>query len=297
MTAGTTTRIAGRLPAPAKRIAHAGAGLVGRASAGRRVLPSFLIVGGQRCGTTSMYRALSAHPAVLKPVWHKGVHYFDVGFRHGPRWYRSHFPLRRTAERAAAAAGCPAQAFESSPYYLYHPLAAERIAATLPGVKLVVLIRDPVERACSQHAHELARGFETEPDLAAALRAEPERLRGAAERLAADPDHFSHAHRHHGYTDRGRYVEHLDRLAAAVGRDSIHVVDADRFFTDPGPAYDGVLDFLGLPRRPHPRFDRHNARRRAPIDPGLRAALSRHFAPHNERLADWLGFRPSFMDA
>ncbi len=94
------------------------------------MLPGFLIVGAQRCGTTSMYRALSEHPAVRKAVLHKGVHYFDMNYDHGLAWYRAHFPLRAGA---GARGGAGAVTFESSPYYMFHPLAAQRIAADLPG--------------------------------------------------------------------------------------------------------------------------------------------------------------------
>src|SRR5690606_26180800 len=173
-------------------------------------LPSFLIVGGQRCGTTSMYRALAQHPAILKAVLHKGVHYFDTGYHHDLAWYRAHFPLRRTARAVAARTGLQPMTFESSPYYLYHPLAAERIAADLPDVKLIVLVRDPVERAYSHHAHEVARGFEPVTDFAAALELEPMRLAGAEERLLAGG--YSRSHQHHAYLSRGRYVGHLTRL-------------------------------------------------------------------------------------
>src|SRR5687768_5235794 len=158
------------------------------------MLPSFLISGGQRCGTTSLYRALAEHPAVIKAVLHKGVHYFDVGYEHGMRWYRGHFPLRRHAERVGDEFGVVAQTFESSPYYMYHPHAVTRIARDLPGVKLVVLTRDPVERAYSQHAHEVARGFEPELDFTRALELEPTRLAGARETLLADPTAYSFAH-------------------------------------------------------------------------------------------------------
>jgi hypothetical protein len=284
------------VPDPVKRVVHAGSRTVGRLSAGARMLPSFLIAGGQRCGTTSMYRALAAHPAVIKAVLHKGVHYFDVGYRHGFAWYRGHFPLRSTGERVSAAVGARAQTFESSPYYMYHPLAAERIAAALPDVRLVVLVRDPVERAYSQHAHEVARGFETERDFATALALEESRLAGEERRLRDDPGYHSHSHQHHAYRERGRHVEHLERLAAVFGRDRIHVVDSERFFAEPAPVYDGVLDFLGLPRLGHPAFERHNARPRSPLPAPLRAELTGYFAPYDDRLAGWLGHRPSYLD-
>ncbi len=174
------------VPGPVKRIVHFGSRGYGRLTAEQRLLPSFLICGGQRCGTTSMYRALAAHPAVVKAVLHKGVHYFDVGYARGAHWYRGHFPTYRAAAKVERRYGVPAQTFESSPYYMYHPHAINRIAADLPDVRLVVLVRDPVERAYSQHAHEVARGFETETDFVRALSLEQERLRGVTERMLAD---------------------------------------------------------------------------------------------------------------
>ena len=266
---------------------------VGRLTSQARMLPGFLVVGGQRCGTTSMYRTLSQHPAILKPVLHKGVHYFDTAYGRGPDWYRGHFPLQVTARRRARRVGAAPVTFESSPYYMFHPLAAARIAADLPGVRLLVLLRDPVERAYSAHAHELARGFEDQP-FEAALELEEGRLQGEAARLAAEPAYVSHHHQHHGYLHRGRYLEHLLRLEHAVGRDRLHVVDSHRFFTDPEPVYAGVLAFLGLPDRETPVFERHNARARTPMPDSLRNRLEEHFAPYDEELADWLGYPPSW---
>jgi hypothetical protein len=260
------------------------------------MLPGFLIVGAQRCGTTSMYRALSEHPAVLKAVLHKGVHYFDTNYERGPGWYRAHFPLVLTGRWSARRAGDPRGiAFESSPYYMFHPLAGDRIAADLPGVKLVVLVRDPVERAYSAHAHELARGFETE-SFERAIELEPDRLDGEAERIAAEPGYLSHSHQHHAYLARGRYAEQLSRLERLFGRDRIHVVDSGDFFAKPEPVYDGVLEFLGLAGADagYPAFDRHNARPRSDLPAALRARLDEHFLPFDERLTGWLEQIPSW---
>ena len=109
---------------------------------------------------------------------------------------------------------------------MFHPLAADRIAADLPGVRLLVLVRDPVERAYSAHAHERARGFETEP-FERALELEPARLAGEAERIAAEPGYLSASHQHHAYRARGRYVEQL-RAAGAAGRPGPHARDRQR---------------------------------------------------------------------
>ncbi|MEO3812111.1 sulfotransferase [Sphaerisporangium sp. B11E5] len=278
-----------------KRSAHAVAQAAGRLTAGARVTPSFLIVGAQRCGTTSMYRALARHPLVLKPNLRKGVHYFDMAYQRGAAWYRAHFPLEATAHRLERRYGMRPVAFESAPYYLFHPHALTRAARDLPGVKLIVLVRDPVERAYSAHAHEYARGFEPEPSFERALALEEERLAGVAEKLAEQPYAVSHAHRHHAYLARGRYAEQLARAEALVGRDRVLVVDSGHFFADPEPSYDRVLEFLGLPRLGDPLFERHNARPRpAPLPASLRADLTGRFAIWDHRLELWLGTRPSW---
>ncbi len=257
------------------------------------MLPGVLIVGAQRCGTTSMYRTLSQHPAVLKAVLHKGVHYFDMNYDRGMSWYRAHFPLQASGRRAGRLAGDRALTLESSPYYMFHPRAAERIASDLPGVRLLVLVRDPAERAYSAHAHELARGFEHEP-FARALELEPERLRGEAERMGRDPGYLSHSHQHHAYRARGRYADQLDQLERVFGAERVHVVDSGDFFTKPEPVYDAVLDFLELGNHGYPVFERHNARPRSPMPADLRAELTDYFEPFDQQLTRWLGQDPSW---
>lgn len=284
-----------RVPGVVKRTVHLGTRSYGRLTAGGRVLPSFLLCGGQRCGTTSLYRALAAHPAIRKAVLHKGVHYFDTGYHRGPRWYRGHFPRQRTVDRIADRLGVPPMVFESSPYYLYHPYAAARIARDLPEARLIVLVRDPVARAHSHHAHELARGFESEPCFGRALALEPARLRGQTERMLADPGQRSFAHQHHAYRARGEYVRYLDHLATRFPRHQILVLESAAFFTTPSLVYSRILDFLGLPPLGPPRLAHHNATRpRPPMPDRVRRDLTAHYQPFDAELARWLGHPPSW---
>jgi hypothetical protein len=283
-----------KVPMPVKRVVHLGSRSYGKLTAPGRMTPSFLICGGQRCGTTSLYRALAVHPVVLKAVLHKGVHYFDTSYQRGMNWYRGHFPLQRTADRITERYGVPARTFESSPYYMYHPQAAARIARDLPYAKIVVLVRDPVERAYSQHAHEVARGFESERDFGNALALEPPRLHRQEEKLAQDADYYSFAHQHHAYRARGEYARYLAVMAQHVGRERIHVVESERFFAEPERTYDEVLRFLGLPTDlERPAFEQHNARpRAADMDAAIRRDLTAHYERHDEALANWLGRTP-----
>jgi hypothetical protein len=267
--------------------------VVGRPTARWRVEPNLLIAGGQRCGTTSMYRALIQHPAVLRAVGRKGVHYFDTDYGQGAAWYRAHFPLRRTVRAVQRTTGCVPVVLESSPYYGFHPLAAQRIERDLPGVKLIVLIRDPVERAYSAHAHEYARGYETE-SFERALDLEPQRLADQDDLLTREPLRVSLDHQHHAYVARGQYVDLLERLDSIFGRDRLLVVDSHRFFATPELVWTETLQFLGLPELGAPTFERHNARPRSPMLEDVRARLEAHFEPYDERLAAWLGWVPSW---
>ncbi len=254
------------------------------------MLPGFLIVGTQRGGTTSLYRALSQHPLVAKPLWHKGIHYFDLHYDRGPGSLPAHFPPAAAGRETGAARWLT---FESSPYYMLHPLAGARIGRDLPDVKLLALVRDPVERAYSAHAHEIARGYESEP-FERALELEPERLAGEVERMTADPGYRSHSLQHQSYIHRGQYADQLERLEALVGRDRLHVIDSGDFFGDPAPVYDRVVEFLGLPDMGRPEFDRHNARPRGEMADDLRLRLDEHFRLYDARLERWLGGAPSW---
>lgn len=256
-------------------------------TAGVRMRPSFLIVGGQRCGTTSLFKTLAQHPAVARPFVFKGIHYFDMHYDKSFAWYRGHFPISATSRVRRIGRPGPITG-ESSPFYGFHPLAPTRISEDLPGVRMIMLLRDPVERAYSAHSHELARGFETEP-FEKALALEEERIQGERERMIADPSYVSFHFQHHAYLGRGRYIEAIDAIEAIVGPGRLHVVDSHEFFTKPETAFTGVLDFLGLEPDRRIRFERHNARVRNPMAPELRSRLLAHFDDSDARLAEWWG--------
>jgi sulfotransferase family protein len=266
---------------------------VGHATSELRMEPDFLIVGGQRCGTTSLFRYLATHPAVVPPLFQKGIHFFDLHYGRGLRWYRGQFPVRSIADRRVAPAAPRAATGEASPYYVFHPLAAERIARDLPAVRLIVLLRDPVERAFSAHKQESGRGFETEP-FERALDLEESRLEGEVERIHADPSYVSFSHQHHAYLARGRYAEQLERLFGLFGRERVLVLESADLSATPEPLWERVLGFLDLPPRRPPAFERHNARPSAPLSDRLQRRLDAYFAPHDEQLAALLGEVPTW---
>jgi len=176
---------------------------------------------------------------------------------------------------------------------MWHPAVPDRIAKDLPGVKTIALLRDPVERAYSGHAHEFARGFEPEP-FERAIELEPERLLGEPQKLMADPTYQSHAMQHQAHVGRGEYVDQLITVADRVGRENLLVLDSHDYFADPKPVFARFCEFLGIPDAPELEHDVHNARPRSKMSPDLEQLLRDHYAPFDARLADWLGWTPSW---
>ena len=246
-----------------------------------RGLPSVLLIGAQRSGTTSLFNYLVRHPAVLPPLG-KEIHYFDLHYGRGVRWYRGRFPYRYRLRGGAIT-------LDASPYYLLHPLAPERAARLVPEVKLVAVLRHPVERAFSHYQHEVRDGRETLA-FEDALEQEAARLAGEEERLRNDPDYYSFNHHRYSYTRRGLYLEQLLRWGAHFPRARLLVLQSEALFREPAKVVGRVQDFLGLPQHrsgSYRPFYQGNYDRHMPVE--LRRRLGAYFEPHNRELYRWLG--------
>ncbi len=281
----TTTNEATKL---ARRAARWSAQAYARPTAGLRLLPDYLIIGAQRAGTTSLHRYLVQHPGVRTTLRTKGVHFFDTGYGRGMSWYASRFPTRLTAWYVARRHGVALRTGEASPYYLFHPLVPGRVAEHLPRVKLIALLRDPVQRAYSHYQHEVARGFET-LSFEEAIEAEPAVLAAETERMLADPGYRSFAHQHHSYLARGRYAEQLDRWRARFDDRQLLVLSSERFFAQPELVFQQVLDFLELPAFTPAAYEKHNGYDYRKMGDAVHARLVEHYREPNRQLYESLG--------
>jgi hypothetical protein len=264
----------------------------GMASADLRPLPDFLLVGAKRGGTTSMWRYLAEHDGMLtlfpRPENIKGTYYFDENFARGDRWYRSHFPTVGKRHLAQRRVGHSVVTGESTPYYLYHPLAPDRAHALVPDAVIVVVLRDPVERAFSHYKERRSNGSEN-LSFAEAIDLEPARLAGEEERILADDGYVSFSHRHASYLDQGRYAPMLERWFNAYGRDRVIVEISEEMYADPQSSVDRVTDRLGLPRRALRHPEQYNAEPDTSFDPEIRARLQVQLAPDIAAAEDVLG--------
>lgn len=278
------------MPASTKSVIRRGYVRLGALTASVRVQPDFIVIGAQRGGTTSLFRALEQHRQVIRPTLNKGINYFDLNYHCGPSWYAGHFPLARTVRRRVPE-GEPRAVFEASGYYLFHPAAPERIARDLPHVRIVAMLRDPVERAFSAWKHEHARGFDDETFERALVR-ESERTAGEVDKMLADPRYESHAHRHYSYGARSDYVPQLREYYQRFPAEQIHVMYSESFFAEPEAEFKDLTDFLEVDHISGILFDQHNARRSGAMPEAAREMLTERYRDQADELEALVGRRP-----
>lgn len=253
------------LPARATRMTVTlGARAIGRPELGH-ALPDFLVIGAMKAGTTFLFAALAAHPHVIRSR-RREIHFFGSRFRRGESWYRTHFPTGFELRRYRAITG------EGSTSYLANPDSPVRIRSLLPAVRMVALLRDPVDRAISNYFHEQRTGRETLP---------------IADAFAASgrPGHLA-------YQRRGLYAEQLARYYELFPRDQLLVLKSETLFAEPKRVIDRVYQFLDLD--PSLCARDYTPRNLGGYDPGQVPAsvyeeLTGFYAPHNERLYEMVG--------
>ncbi len=253
--------------------------LVRMLSASRRALPTFLIAGAQKGGTTSLYSYLIEHPNILPAYRRKEIHYWDNPrhYRLGMRWYRAHFPLIQTLQAASAVSG------EKTPNYLERPEFIQRIRQDLPEVKLILLLRNPVERTISNYYMLYKRGWEILP-LMDALLDEPRRLASPVERKKYGTER--------AYTVRSIYAPSIKACLEHFPPDQRLILDSQVFFEDPARVLRQVYAFLGVSPDYLPALPLHKnvgEYKKEAVPAEVIAYLRETFRPHNAELYQLLG--------
>lgn len=177
------------------------------------MLQRFIGIGAQKCASSWMHEILADHPQVVVPDV-KELDYFSYRYENGHRWYASRF---RVSEGARALG-------EISPSYFHEPAAVERAHAFDQDMKILVSLRDPVERALSQHRHLARLGLLPPDDLT------------FESALAVNPT----------YIEQGLYHRHLSRWIDAFGRSQVHVVLMEDVRARPADVSESLYAFLGL---------------------------------------------------
>ena len=248
---------------------------------GKGSLPDFITIGAQKCGTTSFHRLLTRHPHVASAAL-KELHFFDNRFDEGVEWYRRCFPSPRWLDGRKTITG------ECTPAYMFRPFVPRRMAETIPEVRLIALLRNPVDRAYSQYHHQVRLGnavseFEEE------IKEEAARLEGKRNASHGEERQAKHDPRQPSYLSRGIYVDQLLRWSEFFDDRQMLVLNSEDFLKNTPDTMKRVLNFLGLPAWTLPTLESRNAGSYAPMNPDTRRWLEDYFAPHNQRLYEYLG--------
>ena len=249
-----------------------------RAGLGRGVLPNALVIGAAKGGTTSVHRWLSSHPEICG-AQEKEVRYFNQNREKGPAWYAARFAPRR-GERIR---------IEASPSYMWDPLVPLRVKSLLGAPKLIVLLREPVDRAWSHYWMSVRLGLHT-ISFAEALAREALWF-GPAGAFPADGSVASAFYMHHSFLGKGVYAPQIQRWLSVFPRRCFHFIRSEDLFRAPGATLSQLLRFLDLPQLEMGDLRAHNAGHYPPLDPGLRHQLEPHFAESNARVEALTGIR------
>lgn len=264
-----------------------------------RLLPDFLIIGAQRCGTTSLYYYLAEHPYIF-PGSTKEMHFFDDAYTQGLCWYRRQFPTSIQKYYTEHIRRHGFLTGEATPSYLLHPHAPKRISAILPKVKLIVLLRNPVDRAYSQHWLMVKVNNEMLSFKDALLR-EQGKIVEEQEKILADVNYSSQDYRRYSYLTRGIYVDQLQRWLNHFQKEQFLILRSEDLYSNPAEVVRLTLEFLGVPERDiktNKDYKQYRLARKTgylskdkppAMDPEIREYLIDYFKPHNARLSALLG--------
>ena len=240
--------------------------------------PDFIIVGSSKCGTSSLYNYLSRHPQIL--LSHKKeIDFFWQYFDKGIDWYLAHFPT--ITDRSDLISG------EATPNYLRFPLVAKRIKEICPDTKLIVLLRNPVERAISWHYHKVNSGLATGS------------LANALEREIAELKTFNEAQfLQGGYRKIDNIFSSLYYYQFKVWldylpREQFLILKSEDFYSNTASVMETVFDFLNVPPQELAQYQKINAGsyKSQAVDAAIRETLTTYFEPYNQKLEELLDLK------
>ncbi len=241
--------------------------------------PDFFILGAMKSGTTSLFRYLIQHPLIAPPA-HKELHYYD--HKCYDEWslddYLSQFPKKREGTMSG----------EATAYYLRHPHTSQWIARDFPDARLIVLLRNPVDRAYSHFQQRLKKNKADRPFLDA-IKAEDALVADEWKRACDDETYQCRFAQANSYLSRGRYAEQLETWFARFPRERVHVLFTDDLKANPQQEVRNLIDFLDLP--PCGTIDtgfREKTRKYAPMPTEARVWAEEYFSEHNRRLEEIL---------
>jgi len=249
-----------------------------------RVLPDFIIIGSMKCGTTSLYYDICEHPCA-SPAAYDEIGFFDSNFHLGLNWYRSMFPTKRRIEDIRRKEGV-AITGEDTPFYFWNPVAAKRIQKLLPNIKLITILRNPIDRAYSEY-QDLVSSESNSPSFETFIENEINTRRKDSSLITEE--NFEIFNQKNSYLLKGIYVDQLKIWAGLFPKEQIFTLSTENLNSEPITALESVFQYLNLPDYKIKNIQRQKQKKYVPMNSQTRKILVEFFKPHNERLFKFIG--------
>ncbi len=241
--------------------------------------PSFMVIGTQKGGTTSLWNYLCQNPRVGRAL-KKEINYYNEHYAKKEKWYKAHFPLKGKAENLLY--------FDDTPEYMTHPSVPQRIHKSYPDMKFIVLLRNPVDRAYSHYQHRCRRQNENRT-FEAALSELYANIDASTEMQDVFDNRYVYS-MYYNYLARGHYAEQLTRWFQYFPREQFLIIQSEDFYAHTQEKMKEICDFVGITHWENTTYEiRNSGRVFLEIDPHTRQQLVAYFKPHNEKLYQLLG--------
>jgi len=252
-----------------------------------RVLPDFLIIGVPRAGTTSLYNYLTEHPSIYPALW-KEINYYSELYDNGITWYKAHFASNQFKTYIEKIKKKKFLTGEATPNYFYHPLAPKRIHKIIPKVKLIVLLRNPVDRSHSHYWQSIRKHRES-LSFKEAIHKQLELPQVYKESIDADTNMKTYFNPGNLYIAGGLYLDYIKNYLKIFPKKQFLILRSEDLYDNAQNVLNTVTDFLDVERSSLKKAIKYNFHAdQAKMDETTRKKLLEFFKPHNEKLYKYM---------
>jgi tetratricopeptide (TPR) repeat protein len=241
-------------------------------------IPQFLIIGVMKGGTTSLYEYLVQHPQII-PSLQKEIDFFNYQYNLGLDWYISHFPTLPADGKFLTG--------EASPTYLLDLKTMERVFQHFPNIKLLIILRNPIDRAISQYYDHFNWLGREKRSLKVAINSEIEVL-NQLNHPTNIKINSSFWQTQKGHLWRGMYVYFIEKWMQVFPSEQFLILQSEDLYTNPNKTMQQVFQFLEISPLQLQQYRKYTAGSYTQVSPEIREQLSAFFKPHNQRLEEFL---------
>ena len=250
-------------------------------TASLRILPDFLVIGVGRGGTTSCFHYLSQHPSIIGSAYDE-IGFFDENYHLGINWYRSMFPTKFLKKKIVNKYG-KCLTYDVTPSYIRKPWVARRIKELFPKIKLIALLRNPVDKAYS-HYHLSLRSGVQKSSFEEMIEEDIKMIEKFENTNSIIDDEYFRNYIEKSPLGRGLYAQQLKIWFELFDRKQILILTSEELSTDTNNTMNKIFQFLDLPKYEIPDIVKRNTANYSNMKMDTRKKLTSFFGKYNQEL-------------